>query len=62
MENIYECVYYNRCHRNAAKGFWVLWDNIYYCVVTTLDSPDIIGGNVLVVSIIRLCEEIGYCF
>jgi hypothetical protein len=22
--------HYNFCHGNAAKGFWALWDNIYY--------------------------------
>jgi hypothetical protein len=25
----YEYVCYNRCHGNAVKGFWALWDNIY---------------------------------
>jgi hypothetical protein len=31
---IYECVcvFYNRSHGNAVKGFSALWDNIYECV------------------------------
>jgi hypothetical protein len=32
----------NRFHVNVLKGFWVLWDNIYVCVYTTLDFPVIL--------------------
>jgi hypothetical protein len=30
---------YNRCHDNAVKGFWALWNNsCAYASITTLDS------------------------
>jgi hypothetical protein len=37
-DNIYECVCcYNRCHGNAVKGSWALWDNIYdVCAAITV--------------------------
>jgi hypothetical protein len=26
------CVLFSRCHSDAVKEFWVLWDNVYDCV------------------------------
>jgi hypothetical protein len=32
------CVRYNRCHGNAVKEFWTLWDYIYERVFTVSES------------------------
>jgi hypothetical protein len=33
---IFTNVCYNRCHDNAVKGFWALWNNIYDSVCLLL--------------------------
>jgi hypothetical protein len=53
--NNYEFVCcYNHSHRNAVKGFWALWKNIYVMAtcVTTLDFSPFLAGNFLVLCII----------
>jgi hypothetical protein len=37
---------YNRCHGNAVKGIWALWDNIYDCICLLLYIfPSFLTGN-----------------
>jgi hypothetical protein len=49
--DIYDVCRYNRCHVNAVKGFWALWDNIYDCVEAYLllwILSTFLAGNFLV--------------
>jgi hypothetical protein len=38
---------HNRCHGNAVKWFWALWDNIYdrVCLLAILDFPVFLDGQ-----------------
>jgi hypothetical protein len=48
-DNIYECVYYNRCHGNAVEGFCALWNNIYdYACILPHIFSSFLTGNLLV--------------
>jgi hypothetical protein len=50
---------YNRCHGNAVKGFWALWDNIYdYVCLLTLDFPIILDGKITSVCVLQFVVQI----